>query len=144
MMITNCVCTKIFLYTKGVIGGSKELKELFIFMENSIRDNAVDEELSEIMNIVDSVKSDPEERRRYMGIMGVIDYEKRDAYNKGHSTGFQEGLNEGLIQGAILNSKFNGTDREKTRETIMKQFSLEEGEAEEYMLSYWDEASVND
>ena len=76
-IVYNDGVTKIFLYTKGTVGGSKRLKELLDFLENPVRDNAVDEELLAIMKIVDFVKSDPEERKRYMGIMGVIDYEKK-------------------------------------------------------------------
>lgn len=102
-------------------------------MENPIRDNAVDEELSEILDIVDTVKGDPKERGRYMGIMGVIDYERRDAYEAGHESGFQEGL----IQGAIETCKFMKADRETTKAAIIGQFSITKEKAEEYLNLYW-------
>lgn len=124
-MVANYVCTKIFLYTKGTKGGSKELKELLTFMENPIYDNAVDKELSEILNIVDTVKMNPEERGRYMGLMGVTDYERRDANE------------EGQIQGSIKTCKFMNTDRETAKEAIITQFSLTEEKAEEYLNLYW-------
>ena len=89
-IVYNDGATKIFLYTQGAVGGSEELKNLLRFMESSVRDNAVDDELLEVMDIVDIIKSNPEERKRYMGLMGVIEYERRDAYE------------EGLIQGIIL------------------------------------------
>ena len=129
-IVYNDGVTKVFLYTRGTVGGSKELKELLTFMENSIRDNAVDEELAEIMNLVDIIKSNPEERKRYMGIMGVIDYEKRDAY--------EEGLNKGQIHGMIQAYKSLRASEEKTKEEIMKQFSLNEETAKEYVAKYWD------
>ena len=130
-IVYNDGVTKIFLYTKGVIGGSNELKQLLKFMESSVRDNAVDEELTEIMNIVDVVKSDPKERKRYMGIMGVIDYEKRDAYN------------EGQLCGIVKYGKQKKLTREEVKNDIMKQFSLEESKAEEYMILYWDKIYKN-
>ena len=55
-LVYNDGVTKIFLYTKGTKGGSKELKELLTFLENPIYDNAMDEELLQILNIVDSIK----------------------------------------------------------------------------------------
>jgi len=140
-IVYNDGVTKIYLYTKGTVGGSEKLKNLLYFMENSVRDNAVDDELAEIMDIVDTVKSNPEERKRYMGLMGVIEYEKRDAYEEGLEVGRQSGLEEGVIQGMILGSKFNGADRDKTKEDISSQFSLTEDKAEEYMKRYWDESA---
>ncbi len=138
-IVYNDGVTKIFLYTKGTVGGSKELKELLTFMETSTRDNAVDNELAEIMDIVDTVKSDSEERRRYMGIMNVIDYEKRDAYEDGHSNGLQEGL----VRGVIQTCKSFGADEEKTMAEIIKQFSINEDKAKEYISLYWDKELTN-
>ena len=136
-IVYNDGVAKLFLYTRGTKGGSQKLRELLAFMENPICDNAVDEELSKILNIVDAVKSNPEEKRRYMGIMGVIDYEKRNAYENGRAVGYRSGLQEGQIQGSIEFCKFKKTDRETTKADIMLQFSLEEKDAEEYMKKYW-------
>mgnify|MGYP003290117572 FL=1 len=68
-----------------------------------------------------------------MGIMGVIDYERRDAYEAGEKSGLQEGI----IQGAISNSKFMNLTKEQTKENIMKQFSMPENIAEDYLNLYW-------
>lgn len=146
-IVYNDGVTKIFLYTKGKIGGSQELKNLLRFMENSIRDNAVDDELSEIMEIVDTIKSNPEERKRYMGLMGVIEYERRDAYEEGresgyqsgHELGYQSGHEEGQVAGAIKAYKFMKADRESVKKAIMEQFELVSADAEEYLKCYWDE-----
>lgn len=126
-IVYNDGITKIYLYTKGKIGGSEELKNLLRFMENSIHDNAVDDELSEIMDIVDTIKSNLEERKRYMGLMGVIEYERRDAYE------------EGQVAGAIKAYKFMKADKESVKKAIMEQFELASSDAEEYMKRYWDE-----
>ena len=120
-IVYNDGVTKIFLYTNGEIGGSQKLKELLIFLDNPIPTNAVDEELLAIQHIIDTVKSDSETRARYMGLMNVIDYEKRDA----------------SIAGAISTYKFLNYDKHQTKEAIMKQFSLPENMAENYLNLYW-------
>ena len=120
-IVYNDGVTKIFLYTKGTKGGSHKLKEFLTFMENPCRDNAVDNELLEILDIIDTVKADPKERERYMGIMGVIDYEKRDAE----------------IKGAIEAYKLINMNREQTKDAIMKQFSIPEDWAEDCLNLYW-------
>ena len=67
-------------------------------MENTRKENAVDEELQQIQSIVDEVKCSDEERTRYMKIYGVIDYEKRDSYEAGHTAGEAEGHEKKLIE----------------------------------------------
>ena len=124
-IVYNDGVTKIYLYTKGEIGGSKKLKELLTFLDNPIPANAVDEELLAIQHIIDTVKSDSETRKRYMGIMGVIDYERRDAFEAGQ------------IQGAISTCKFMELSKEQTKENLMKQFSMPENIAEDYLNLYW-------
>jgi len=132
--------TKIFLYTKGTVGGSKELKNLLCFMEKSVRDNAVDEELVEMMDIVDTIKGNPEERKRYMGLMGVIEYERRDAYEEGQESGFKSGIEEGLRR-TIQTCKSMKADRVQVKSAIMEQFALTEDKAEEYLKRYWKEVA---
>ena len=132
-IVYNDGVTKIFLYTKGTIGGSQKLKELLTFLDNPIPDNAVDEEFLTIQHIIDTVKSDSETRKRYMGIMGVIDYERRDAFEAGEKSGLQKGI----IQGAINTCKFMNLTKEQTKENIIKQFSLPENIAEDYLNLYW-------
>lgn len=99
------------------------------FVEKSVRGNAVDDELVKIMDIVNTIKSNPEERKRYMGLMGVIEYERRDAYE------------EGQIRGAVKNCKIMEVDKEKAKRAIMEQFSVKSDEAEEYMKRYWNESA---
>ena len=139
----------IFLYTKGTNGGSKELKNLLTFMENSTSDNAVDSDLLEIQKIIGNIKSDPKTRERYMGIYGVIDYEKRDSYEEGmktgeeigfkegHASGLKEGHASGLIQGTINAFKSLHLDQEHTKQHLLKEYNLTIEKAEEYLKLYW-------
>lgn len=141
-IVHNDGVTKAFLYTGGCKGGSKELKNLLTFMETSDRSHAVDEELSKIMDIIETVKSSPEELKRYMGIMSVIDYEKRDAYLKGEMQGEERGRSEGLIAGILGSIQMChslGIGRTTIKEKIMEQFTLDESKAEEYLTLYWNE-----
>ncbi|MBP3603847.1 MAG: hypothetical protein J6J79_06850 [Lachnospiraceae bacterium] len=122
------VC-KIFLYTKGNKGGSFKLKSLLTYMEDTRKENAVDEELLQIQSIVDEVKCSDEERKRYMNLFGVIDYEKRDSFDEGHELGVQEGI--------INTCKTFGADRARTKEELLKNFDLTEEKAEELLRLYW-------
>ena len=74
-------------------------------MENTRKENAVDEELQQIQNIVDEVKCSDEERARYMKVYGVIDYEKRDSYEAG-----QEEMQEKMTKLTLLLSEAGRLD----------------------------------
>lgn len=136
-LIYNDGVSKIFLYTKGTKGGSKELKDLLTYMENTRAENAVDEELLQIQSIVDGVKGSNEERERYMKLYGVIDYEKRDSFEEGKQVGHKFGLQEGQIRGTISTCKSLGVDCERTKEELTKSYALTEKAAEEYLKLYW-------
>lgn len=125
------VC-KIFLYTRGNKGGSTTLKNLLTYMEDTRKENAVDEELLQIQSIVDEVKCSDEERKRYMNLFGVIDYEKRDSFEAGHELGVQEG-----VRGIISTCKAFGTDRARAKEELQKNFDLTEEKIEEFLKLYW-------
>ena len=117
--------TKFFLYTKGTKGGSKELKDLLTFMENTTQNNAVDEELLKIQEIVDQIKADTDVKERYMTLQDVIDYEKRDSFN------------EGVIQGTISTCKSFALNKKEIQQRIKNQFELTDEKAEEYINQYW-------
>lgn len=131
-LVYNDGVSKIFLYTKGTRGGSKELKALLTYLEDTKAENAVDEELLQIQSIVDNVKGSNKERERYMNLYGVIDYEKRDSFEEGHELGRQEG-----ICGAISTCKSFGADRTRTKEELMKNYALSDEAAEKYLNLYW-------
>ena len=105
------------------------MKALLNYMEDTRKENAVDEELLQIQSIVDEVKCSDEERKRYMNLYGVIDYEKRDSYEAGRQ--------EGEIRGTINTCKTFGADRARTKEELRKSYALTEEAAEEYLKQYW-------
>ena len=136
-LVYNDGVTKIFLYTKGTKGGSKELKELLTFMENTISDNAVDEELASIQQIVDKVKTRTDVKERYMTLQEVIDYEKRDSYEEGVEIGRAEGIAVGIIQGTISTYKSFSQDTAQAKAHLINQFQLTNEKADEYINLYW-------
>lgn len=148
-IVYNDGVTNMFLYTKGTKGGSRKLKEFLTFMENPICDNAVDDELLKILNIVDTVKGNAKERGRYMGLMGYTDYIIRDGIREGiqaelekqlepeRERAREEGRAEGLIEGTIKTCKLLKMSREESKEMIISQFSYTEDQAEEYLNLYW-------
>lgn len=148
-LVYNDGVTKLFLYTKGTKGGSKELKELLTFMENTVAENAVDEELENIQKIVDNVKSRTDVKEHYMTLQEMIDYEKKDSYDigielgrsegieLGRSEGIELGRSEGIIQGTILACKSFGKDKFQTNKHIIEIFQLTNEKADEYINLYW-------
>ena len=143
-LVYNDGVSKIFLYTKGTKGGSKELKALLTYMESTCKEKAVDEELLQIQSIVDAVKGSDRERERYMKLYGVIDYEKRDSFEEGKQIGRELGLQEGHefglqegIQGMISTCKSLGADRERAKEELKKNYALTDEMAEAYLKLYW-------
>lgn len=139
-LLYNDGVTKIFLYTKGKKGGSKELKELLTFMENTTEANAVDEELIRIQQIVDKVKAKSDVKERYMTLQEVIDYEKEDSYNEGRDIGRAEGIELGRsegIQAVISTCKSLNQNKQQTKSHLISQFQLTEETADEYLNLYW-------
>ena len=128
-LVYNDGITKIILYTKGTKGGSKELKDLLTYLENTTLSNAVDKELQELQEIVDNVKDREDIGERYMTLQEMIDYEKRDSY--------EDGLTNGHIRGIIEAYHHLSDNRSKTKEKIMEQFQLSSEQAEEYLNLYW-------
>ena len=76
-LVYNDGVLKFFLYTKGKNGGSKELKDLLTYFEETTQDNAVDQELKEIQKIVGGIKESRETEDRYMTLQEIIDHEKQ-------------------------------------------------------------------
>lgn len=131
-LVYNDGITKIFLYTKGTKGGSKELKDFLTYMENTTVSNAVDKELLELQEIVNNVKSKEDVGERYMTLQEMIDYEKRDSYEDG----LKNGLNNG-IKASINICKSLKLDHTQTKAKLLEQFSLLEEQADEYLNLYW-------
>ena len=132
-LVYNDGVLKFFLYTKGKNGGSKELKDLLTYFEETTQDNAVDQELKEIQKIVGGIKESRETEDRYMTLQEIIDHEKDNSYTDGVRAGVQQGLQQGII---LTCQKLNQT-KEKTMEALMQECGITEGEAKEYIRLYW-------
>ncbi len=102
-LIYNDGVIKFFLYTKGKIGGSEELKSLLTYFEETTQENAVDAELEEIQRIVGNIKHSHETEDHYMTLQEIIDHEKDYSFNDGLQTGVQQGIQQG-IQGIVRTS----------------------------------------
>ncbi len=124
-IVYNDGSIKLFLYTKGTKGGSKELKELLTYLEDTTLANAVDSDLREIQKIVDNVKADSRERERFMTLQEMIYYEKRDSRE------------DGLIEGIIRTHKSLNATCDQAKAAIITQFDLTEEKADEYIHLYW-------
>ena len=120
-LVYNDGVLKLFLYTKGKKGGSGELKNLLKYLEETTRENAVDEELLAIQDIVGTIKQSKKAEDRYMTLQEIID----------HS--YEDGVQQGIIQACLV---LNQT-KEKTIETLMEKCDLSEKEATSYVELYW-------
>ena len=128
-LVYNDGVVKFFLYTKGKNGGSKELKDLLTYFEETTQDNAVDQELKEIQKIVGGIKESRETEDRYMTLQEIIDHEKDNSYTDGVRAGVQQGI-------ILTYQKLNQT-KEKTIEALMQECGITEDEAKEYIRLYW-------
>ena len=82
-----------FLYTHGekTVGVSEGLKQLLTFMEKTRRENAVNEDLKIIQNMVDEIKKNQEVSIEYMKIHEREEMLQRIARREGHREGHREG-----------------------------------------------------
>ena len=91
--------TNLFLYTRGKVGGSKELGDLLSYMEETTLEKAVDTELKSIQKIVESVKSDERLGGIYMTWEEILEKERMLARDRAIKEGREEGLAEGRAEG---------------------------------------------
>ena len=142
-LVYNDDVLKLFLYTKGKIGGSEELRVLLNYLEETTQDNAVDDELIEIQKIVGSIKGSRETEERYMTLQEIIDHEKDYSFNDGVRVGIQQGIQQG-IQSIIRTCRNLNQTKEKTIETLQHEYNISQEEAKEYLSLYWkDENATN-
>ncbi|MBQ8527353.1 MAG: Rpn family recombination-promoting nuclease/putative transposase [Lachnospiraceae bacterium] len=141
-LVYNDGVLKLFLYTKGKIGGSEELKSLLTYFEETTQENAVDAELEEIQKIVGSIKRSHETEDLYMTLQEIIDHEKDYSFNDGVRVGVQRGIQQGIQQGiqSIIRTcqKLKQT-KESTIETLVQECDITQEEAKEYIRLYWQE-----
>ena len=154
-LVYNDGVIKLYLYTKGKIGGTEELKSLLTYFEETTLENAVDAELEEIQKIVGNIKHSSETEDRYMTLQEIIDHEKDSSYSdgvragvqqgmqqglqQGLEQGMQQGLEQGMQQGIIRTCQNLNQTKEKTIETLARECNITQEEAEEYIRLYWQE-----
>ncbi len=133
-IVYNDGVTKIFLYTKGKIGGSKELESLLKYMSDTNVNNAVDTELETVHTIVSAIKEDEGTGERYMTLQDMIDYEKELSYELGEASGMSKGISQGISQGKtlLITSAFkNDIPEEQIVNMLVDGYSMEKEEAAE-------------
>lgn len=115
-----------FLYTKGTKGNpTARLRELLRYLEDTKPENAKNEDLRAIHNLVKVVKQDAEVSREYMK------WYERDQMIK--EEGIEEGLQKGLQKGELIGMiktarKYGATDSEIIKNLIC-EYQLSEQEA---------------
>ena len=126
-IIYNDGITKIFLFINGNKGGSIELKNMLLYFANTNTANAVDNELSDLQQMVSAIKQDDRERERYMHF---VTYEEMiaDAETRGRY--------EGEINGFITCCKSLNFSQEEIKDRLISQFSFSPQQAEDYLQEY--------
>ena len=100
----------IFLYTRGKrLTESPALEKLLNYMEHTKQQNAVDENLRQIQQMVDSVKNSREARRAEMKFHEWVERERKEARREGREEGRAEGREEGRDE------ERRNTERERLR-----------------------------
>ena len=89
----------LYLYTKGDRHTvSPALADLLHYMENTNSNNAVNQDLCELQEIVDRVKNDEEVKRAAVRYQDILRAEREDARQEGRAEGRAEGKTEGAWQ----------------------------------------------
>ena len=139
LVYNDCV-EKLFVYTKGIKGGSKKLKEFLTYLEETIPVNAVDKELQEMQTIVGKVKHKKEVGERYMTLQEIINHEKQwsyeDGVEDGKESGFLSGKESGIISAIRIMKDLNAS-RKYACESLCEKFELTKEQAEEYLELHW-------
>ena len=90
----------IYLYTKGKVGkASQKLRDMLKYIEESTRENAVNDDLKNIHQLVMEIKHDEEVELSYMKIWELEARMRREARAEGLEEGRQEGIEQGRQEG---------------------------------------------
>lgn len=131
-LVYNDGVEKLFVYTRGIKGGSKKLKELLTYPEETVPVNAVDKELQEMQTIVGKVKHKKEVGERYMTLQEIINHEKQWSYEDG----VEDGKESGIISAIRIMKDLNAS-RKYACESLCEKFELTKEQAEEYLELHW-------
>jgi len=85
---------KIFLYTGGKKGGTNALKNLLQYIQQSVEENAVDEELRKLHTSVRRLKSSRKVGVKYMNMQEVMQYQIKKAVDEQISAAVEAAVEE--------------------------------------------------
>ncbi len=128
-VVYNDGVMKYFLYTKGEEGGSKKLKDLLRFFEETCEANAVDDDLRNILEIVNRVKQNEEVGERFMRFENDWDIEKKILQEETAKRSRAEGELSGQIKGIINSGRKFNISEEQIISTLVEECNLTEDEA---------------
>ena len=88
-----------FLYfnTGGTRGGNEAIHALLTYLQDSRKENVVDEATDRLHKLVTKVKEKPEVKLEYMKFEDIIYWEKKDSYKEGEAAGRENAYKEMII-----------------------------------------------
>lgn len=91
---------KLFLYTRGTKGGTDALKNLLNYIQSSIEENAVDDDLKRLHSNVERLRSSKEIGVKYMQMQEVIKYKVEEELEEAVKEAIEE-LREEVVKETI-------------------------------------------
>lgn len=109
-----------FLYfnTKGAKGGDEIIHSVLNYLQDSRKENVVNEETRKLHAMVEQVKKKPEVRLAYMRFDEVLYWEKKESHEQGHTEGKIEGQEEAYHSMIISFLQAHGALSEELRDKI--------------------------
>lgn len=115
----------LFLYTRGKTEENEELSRILHYIEDSVEENAVTDELRELHKYVLEIKRKREVGVRYMKSWELErmwrDEARKEGFAEGHAEGLTEGLTEGKIQSILDLLGYLGEVPEDIKERINQE-----------------------
>ena len=120
-----------FLYfnTGGTRGGNEAIRALLTYLQDSRKENVVDEATDRLHRLITKVKEKPEVKLEYMKFEDIIYWEKKDSYKEGETAGRESAYKEMIIslletQGEVpsdLKDKINAIEDTGILERLVRQ-----------------------
>lgn len=121
---------KLFLYTGGRNGGTSALKNLLTYIQRSVEENAVDEELKMLHTSVKRLKSNRKVGVKYMNMQEVMQYQIRKAVEEEIAAAVDVAVAEAREE-AVAETTRKVTDAVEARMAKLTHFLLEQGRMED-------------
>ena len=127
----------IFLYTGGDSGDMPEgLPQLLHYMERSVSENAVTQELKELHRMVTAIRQDGEAGLAYMKSFEIEQRIRKEGIKEGREEGRSAGLTEGRMEEIVeLGRQFDRPEEEILR-LLQEKLKLSREQAEDAMQRY--------